>query len=66
MYVTLPNELAVQKFSKVLMDLDCLSQNVLISRFDDYQKSANICVFFSNIIISLFANIDQFLVVFEM
>ena len=27
------------------MDLDCLSQNVSISRLHDYQKWVNICVF---------------------
>ena len=41
----LSNEFSVQKFSKVLMDLDCLSQNVLISRLHEYQKSSNICGF---------------------
>ena len=35
----------VQKLPK-LMDLDCLSQNVSISRLHDYHKSDNICVFF--------------------
>ena len=34
------NELLVQTFSEFLIDLDCLSQNVSISRFHDYQKSA--------------------------
>ena len=42
------------------MDIDCLLQNVLISRLHDYQKSAYVCAFFfANIIISLCANIGQ-------
>ena len=44
-YVILSNKLLIQKFSKVLMDLDCLSQNLSISCLHHYQKSANICVF---------------------
>ena len=31
-----------QKFSKVVMDLNCLSQIMLISRLHDNQKSGNI------------------------
>ena len=44
-YVNLSSQLSVQNFSKVLMDLDCLSRNVPISRFRNCQKSDNICVF---------------------
>ena len=44
-YVRLSNELSVQKFSKVLMDLDYLSQNVSISSLHNNQKSGNICIF---------------------
>ena len=42
----LSNELLVQTFSEFLMDLNCVSQNVSISRLHDNQKSGNICVFF--------------------
>ena len=45
MYVVSSNELLFQVFSEFLMDLDCLSQDVSISRLQNFQKSANICVF---------------------
>ena len=44
LYISLSNELSVEKCSKVLMVFDCLGQNVSISSLSDYQKSFNILV----------------------